>query len=43
MKNINRKDAHIYQQFRFMGYLALIGVAIAFIKTLVVQSKSLPL
>ena len=43
MKNTNRKDAHIYQQFRFMGYLALIGIVIAFIKTIFTQSKSLPL
>ena len=43
MKNTHRKDTHIYKQFRYMGYLALIGIAIAFIKTVFVQSKSLPL
>ena len=42
-KDINKKDAHIYRQFRFMGYLALLGIVIAFIKTIFSQGKSLPL
>ena len=43
MKNSNKQDSHIYQQFRVMGYLALIGIAIAFIKAIFSDGKAFPL